>query len=79
MKYWIYGPATDGIDNKIKMAHILLIRLRTSVPPFYYSIFGANSEAKILSILSESYRNSETFNFMDKVFGTEILMHVILR
>jgi hypothetical protein len=28
MQYWINGPATDGIDDKIKMAYILLIRLR---------------------------------------------------
>ncbi len=47
MQYWINGPATDGIDDKIKMAYILLIRLRwTSVPPFHYSIFGENSKAK---------------------------------
>jgi hypothetical protein len=28
MQYWINGPATDGIDDKNKMANILLIRLR---------------------------------------------------
>jgi hypothetical protein len=45
MQCWINGPATDGIDDKIKMANILLIRLRrTNVPPLHYSIFGANSE-----------------------------------
>jgi len=51
---WIIGPATGGIDDKIKMANILLIRLRrTIVPPFHYSIFGANSEApKNLYVLS---------------------------
>jgi hypothetical protein len=39
MQCWINGPATDGIDDKIKMANILLIRLRrTSVPPCHYSI-----------------------------------------
>ena len=44
MQCWINGPATGGVDDKIKMAIILLIRLRqTSVPPFHYSIFGANS------------------------------------
>jgi len=47
MQCWINVPATDGIDDKIKMAYILLIRLRrTSVPPFHYSIFGANSKAQ---------------------------------
>lgn len=54
MQRWINGPATGGIDDKIKMANILLIRLRrTIVPPFHYSIFGANSEApKNLYVLS---------------------------
>jgi hypothetical protein len=43
MQYWINGPATDWIDDKITMPYILLIRLRrTSVPPFPYSIFGEN-------------------------------------
>jgi hypothetical protein len=47
MQYWINGPATNGIDDEIKIASILLIRLRwTSVPTFHYSIFGANSKAK---------------------------------
>jgi hypothetical protein len=32
MQCWINGPATGGIDDKIKMVNILLIRLRrTSV------------------------------------------------
>ena len=31
MQYWINGPATDGIDDKIKMAYILLIRLRRTI------------------------------------------------
>jgi hypothetical protein len=36
---WINAPAAGEIDDKIKMAIILLIRLRrTSVPPFHYSI-----------------------------------------
>ena len=46
MQCWINGPATGGIDDKIKMVNILLIRLRlTIIPPFHYSISGANSEA----------------------------------
>ncbi len=45
MQCWINGPVTGGSDDKIKMANILLIRLRrTIVPPFHHSIFGANSE-----------------------------------
>jgi hypothetical protein len=54
MQCWINVPATDEIDGKIKMAYILLIRLRrTSVPPFHYSILGANSKAqKNLYIIS---------------------------
>ncbi len=35
MKYWIYGPATDGIDDTIKMAHILF---KTNIPAFHHSI-----------------------------------------
>jgi len=54
MQCVINGPATGGIDDKIKMAIILLIRLRrTSVPQFHYSIFGANSEVpKYLYIIN---------------------------
>ena len=48
MQYWINGPATNGIDDEIKIASILLIRLRrTSTPPFPYSIFRTNSKSKI--------------------------------
>jgi len=46
MQYWINGPATDGIDDKIKMAYILIENQYSSVPPFHYSIFGTNSKAK---------------------------------
>ena len=43
MQCWINGPATGGIDDKIKMTIILLIRLRrTNGPSFHYSIFGEN-------------------------------------
>jgi len=39
MQCWINVPATDWIIDKIRMAYILLIRLRqTSIPPFQYSI-----------------------------------------
>ena len=47
MQCWINVPAIDGVDDKIRMAYILLIRLRrTSVPSFHYSIFGVNSKAQ---------------------------------
>ncbi len=49
MQCWINGPATGGIDDKIKMVNILLN------PPAadHYSISGANSEdPKNLYILS---------------------------
>jgi len=36
MQCWINGPATDGIDDKIKMANILL---KTKIPAFHHSIF----------------------------------------
>jgi len=41
IQYWINGPATGGIDDKIKMVNILL---KTNIPSFHYSISGANSE-----------------------------------
>ena len=37
MQCWINGPATGEIDDKIKMAIILLIRLRrTTIPLFHF-------------------------------------------
>ena len=35
MQCWINGPATGGIDDKIKMAIILL---KTTIPAFHHSI-----------------------------------------
>jgi hypothetical protein len=50
MQCWINGPATGGIDDKIKMAIILF---KTNIPAFHHSIFGANSKVpKNLYILS---------------------------
>ena len=65
MKCWNNGPATGGIDDKIKMVNILL---KTNIPsfspkrrryptsrrpPLHYPIPGVNSEApKNLYILS---------------------------
>ena len=69
MQCWINGPATGGIDDKIKMVNILLIRLRrTIIPSFHYSISGENSEAQKISIFSVGCRNSETLNYT--VLGT---------
>ena len=61
MQCWINGPATGGIDDKIKMDSILLIRLRrTNVPSFHYSIFGQIRNPQKTSISSVGCRNSET-------------------
>jgi len=38
MQCWINGPATSGIDDKIKMVNILLKNQYSIVPPFHYSI-----------------------------------------
>jgi hypothetical protein len=35
MQCWINGHATGGIDDKIKMANILL---KTNIPSFHHSI-----------------------------------------
>jgi hypothetical protein len=35
MQCWINVPATDGINDKIKMAYILL---KTNIPVFHHSI-----------------------------------------
>jgi hypothetical protein len=45
MQYWINGPATSGVDDKIKMVNIPFENQYSIVPPFHYSISGANSEA----------------------------------
>jgi hypothetical protein len=53
MQCWINGPATGGIDDKIKMAIFFLKTQYSRFPPFHYSISGAISEApKYLYILS---------------------------
>jgi len=62
MQLWITDSAADGIDDKIKMAYILLIRLRrTIVPPFHYSIFAAYSIVQSIYILSAGYLNFDIF------------------
>jgi hypothetical protein len=62
MQCWINGPATDGIDDKIKMADILL---KTNIPEFHNSIIpfsGQIRKPQKTSIFSVGYRNSETLN-----------------
>jgi hypothetical protein len=52
MQCWINGPATDGIDDKIKMAYILL---KTNIPAFQHSIIpfsGQIRKSKDLYIFS---------------------------
>jgi hypothetical protein len=61
MQCWINGPATGGIDKKIKMANIPFENQYSIVPPFHYSIFEANPEAPKTFIFSVGCRNSETF------------------
>jgi len=60
MPCWINGPATGGIDEKIKMDRILL---KTNIPTFHYSIFGQIRKPQKTSISSVGCRNSEMFNY----------------
>ncbi len=59
---WTNGPATDGIDDKIKMANILF---KTNIPTFHNSIIpfsGQIRKPQKTSIFSVGCRNSETLN-----------------
>jgi len=59
MQFWINGPATGGIDDKIKMAVILL---KTNIPAFHHSIVpfsGKIRKPQNISIFSVGCRNSE--------------------
>ncbi len=61
MQCWINGPATDGIDDKIKMANILLnppAADQHSIIPFS----GQIRKPQKTSIFSVGCRNSETLN-----------------
>jgi hypothetical protein len=69
MQCWIKDPATDGIDDKIKMAYVLL---KTNIPAFHYSIFGANSKAQKTFILSAGCRNFEAFNETVREISQEV-------
>jgi hypothetical protein len=43
MQCWINGPATGGIDDKIKMANILL---KTNIPSFQHSIIPFSGQIR---------------------------------
>jgi len=43
MQCWINGPATDGIDEKIKMASILL---KTNIPTFLHFIIPFSGQIR---------------------------------
>jgi hypothetical protein len=60
MQCWINGPDTGGIDDKIKMANILL---KTNIPSFHHSIIpfpGQIRKTQKTPILSVDCRNFET-------------------
>jgi hypothetical protein len=60
MQGWINGPATDGIDDKIKMVNILL---KTNIPSFHHSIIPFLEQIRKpqkAPIFSVGCRNSET-------------------
>ena len=64
MQCWINGPATGGIEDKIKMVNILL---KTNIPSFHPSIIpfpGQIQRPQKTSIFSVGCRNSETLNYM---------------
>jgi hypothetical protein len=43
MQCWINGPASGGIDDKIKMAIILL---KTNIPAFHHSIIPFSGQIR---------------------------------
>ena len=62
MQCWVNGPATGGIDDKSKMAIILL---KTNIPAFHHSIIpfsGQIRKHQKTFIFSVGCRNSDTFN-----------------
>jgi len=63
MQCWINGPATGGIDDKIKMVNIIL---KTNIPSFHPSNIpfpGQIRKPQKTSIFSVGCRNSEMYNF----------------
>jgi hypothetical protein len=62
MQCWMNGPATGGIDDKIKMDIILF---KTNIPVFHPSIIpfsGQIRKPQKTSIFSVGCRNSDTYN-----------------
>jgi hypothetical protein len=60
MQCWINGPATGGIDDKIKMA---IFFKKPNIPDFHHSIIpfpGQFRKPQNTSIFSVGCRNSET-------------------
>ena len=43
MQFWAIGPAIDGIDNKIKIAQILM---KTNIPTFHHSIIPFSEQIR---------------------------------
>jgi len=69
MQCWINGPATGGIDDKIKMANTFL---KTNIPSFHHSIIpfsGKIRNPQKTSIFSAGCRNSETFDYSFDLFS----------
>jgi hypothetical protein len=61
MQCWIYGLATGGSDDKLKMVNILL---KTNIPSFHHSIIPFPrhiQKPQKTPIFSVGCRNSETF------------------
>ena len=67
MQCWINGPATGGIDDKIKMVNILL---KTNIPSLHPSIIpfpGKIRRPQKTSIFSVGCINSEMLNYVDPI------------
>ena len=63
MQSWINGPATDGIDGKLKTVNILL---KTNIPSFHPSIIpfpGKIRKSQKIYIFSLGCKNYETLNY----------------
>jgi hypothetical protein len=68
MQCWINGPATGGIDGKIKMVDIIL---KTNIPSFHHSIIpflGRIQKPSKAPIFSVGCKNSETLNSIGEIF-----------
>ena len=77
MQCWINGPATGGIDDKLKMVNILL---KTNIPSFHPSIIpfpGQIRRPQKTSIFSVGCRNSETLNYSHNFRMLRLLEHEV--